>query len=56
MVFQGPFSALNPAHVIHHHTARPLKIHRGLRGTAFAEGFRAALREVDLDPDLTFPK
>jgi peptide/nickel transport system ATP-binding protein len=28
MIFQDPFGSLNPAKTIHHHIARPLKVHR----------------------------
>src|SRR5215470_3125296 len=27
MVFQDPFSSLNPTHTVHHHLSRPLRIH-----------------------------
>ncbi|MGR5541591.1 ATP-binding cassette domain-containing protein, partial [Vibrio campbellii] len=32
MVFQDPFSSLNPLHTIRYHLKRPLKIYHGLKG------------------------
>ena len=34
MVFQDPFSSLNPAHDVGYHLRRPLRLHQGLRGKA----------------------
>ncbi|ODT82618.1 MAG: dipeptide/oligopeptide/nickel ABC transporter ATP-binding protein [Pelagibacterium sp. SCN 64-44] len=57
MVFQDPFSSLNPAHTIHYHLDRPLRLHRK-RLTAAER--RAAIEEllarVKLDPSLVMPK
>jgi peptide/nickel transport system ATP-binding protein len=32
MIFQDPFGSLNPAKTVHHHLARPLRIHRVVPG------------------------
>jgi peptide/nickel transport system ATP-binding protein len=57
MVFQDPFSSLNPAHTVRHHIERPLRLHRpalkrGERRAAMA----ALLARVKLDPELIAPK
>lgn len=54
MVFQDPFSALNPTHTVRHHLARPLRLHRG---TGDVEGeIRRALAAVELEPEKTIGK
>lgn len=51
MVFQDPFSALNPAHTIGYHIERPLRLHqRGLTATARQAAVRELLQRVKLDP------
>lgn len=57
MVFQDPFSSLNPVHTVRYHLERPLRLHqpalkRGQRQAAIAE----ALTRVKLDPALILPK
>lgn len=57
MVFQDPFSSLNPVHTVRYHLERPLRLHhpalsRAERLTAIAEG----LTRVKLDPVLILPK
>jgi peptide/nickel transport system ATP-binding protein len=57
MVFQDPFSSLNPVHTVRHHLERPLRLHqpsldRAHRQTAIAE----VLARVKLDPALITPK
>ncbi|WHO75990.1 ABC transporter ATP-binding protein [Rhizobium sp. BT03] len=54
MVFQDPFSSLNPAFTVSHHLARPLQLHRpaGAR-TELAEEIARLLASVGLDPDVT---
>lgn len=47
MVFQDPFSALNPAHRVRHHLIRPLRLHQPDRDPETA--LREILRAVDLD-------
>lgn len=56
MVFQDPFSALNPAHTVRHHLERPLRLHHGLRGTALADEVQRVTRDVELDPAVTLDK
>ncbi|MBL8599855.1 MAG: ABC transporter ATP-binding protein [Devosia sp.] len=56
MVFQDPFSALNPAHTIQHHLERPLVLHRKLRGAALDAAVREVCTDVELDPEATLSK
>nr|WP_236020847.1 ATP-binding cassette domain-containing protein [Devosia sediminis] len=56
MVFQDPFSALNPAHTIQHHLERPLMLHRSLHGAALVAAVREVLADVELDPEVTLHK
>ena len=57
MVFQDPFSSLNPAHTVRYHLERPLRLHQPRLDRA---GRRAAIDEllarVKLDPALVAPK
>jgi peptide/nickel transport system ATP-binding protein len=51
MIFQDPFSSLNPVHTIGHHLARPLIIHRKAdRRTDVSEQVCSLLDTVDLRP------
>lgn len=57
MVFQDPFSSLNPVHTVRHHLERPMRLHqpgltRAQRQAAIAE----VLTRVKLDPELILPK
>jgi peptide/nickel transport system ATP-binding protein len=54
MIFQDPFGSLNPVKTIHHHLARPLRIHK--RGTASGidEQVNELLRTVGLVPPEKF--
>ena len=57
MVFQDPFSSLNPVHTIRHHLERPLRLHQP--ELSVAERTAAAtevLERVQLDPALILPK
>lgn len=56
MIFQDPFSALNPAHTVRHHLERPLRLHHGLSGAALAERVKGILADAELDPDRTLDK
>jgi peptide/nickel transport system ATP-binding protein len=57
MVFQDPFSSLNPVHTIRHHLERPVRLHRPALGRAAREAAIAeVLRQVKLDPALILPK
>lgn len=55
MIFQDPFSALNPTHNVRHHLARPLHLH-GRAANDIEEQIRGILREVELSPDETIAK
>jgi peptide/nickel transport system ATP-binding protein len=51
MVFQDPFSALNPAHTVRHHLERPLRLHQPkLRSTERKAAITELLERVKLDP------
>ncbi|NOI23265.1 ABC transporter ATP-binding protein [Vibrio mediterranei] len=51
MVFQDPFSSLNPLHTIRYHLLRPLKIYHGLAsGDTAEEKMIEILTEVGLTP------
>lgn len=57
MVFQDPFSSLNPAFTVSHHLARPLQLHRQSGSRAdLAEEIARLLASVGLEPDLTRQK
>ncbi len=51
MVFQDPFSSLNPVHTVRYHLSRPLRIYSHARSAAEETGLIAALLErVSLTP------
>jgi peptide/nickel transport system ATP-binding protein len=51
IVFQDPFSSLNPVHTVRYHLSRPLRIHHRARGNAdVAEAVAALLSRVKLEP------
>jgi peptide/nickel transport system ATP-binding protein len=51
LVFQDPFSSLNPVHTVRHHLERPVKLHQGRKTSAEIAGETAALLEqVRLTP------
>lgn len=55
MVFQDPFSSLNPVHTVGHHLVRPLLIHHRARGSKEArEQVHELLRAVGLNPAAQF--
>jgi len=55
MVFQDPFSSLNPTRTVRHHLARPLRIHHRVRTRAELDAaLDALLREVSLTPPQQF--
>ena len=57
MIFQDPFSSLNPAHTIAYHLKRPLLLHRSdIKRSEIDATVRALLQQVKLDPDLVAPK
>lgn len=51
MVFQDPFSSLNPAHTIRHHLQRALRLHQ--RENSDQAAVKRILEEVELDPAST---
>jgi peptide/nickel transport system ATP-binding protein len=50
MIFQDPFGSLNPAKTIHHHIARPLKIHRIVPDAEVDARVHELLHTVGLTP------
>src|SRR5919204_430722 len=54
MIFQDPFSSLNPVKTIRHHLARPLAIHKGLKGKEAEEKIHELLHTVGLNPPKEF--
>ena len=54
MVFQDPFSALNPAHTIRHHLIRAIRLHQP--GGDSEIKMKQILEEVELDPKVTADK
>lgn len=51
MVFQDPFSSLNPAFTVSHHLSRPLQLHRqNTSRSAIEENIAGLLASVGLDP------
>lgn len=57
MVFQDPFSSLNPVHTVRYHLERPLRLHQpGLTGAERQAAVAEGLARVKLDPVLILPK
>lgn len=57
MVFQDPFSSLNPAFTVNHHLSRPLQLHgQGKPKAERDEDIMRLLESVGLDPALTRQK
>ncbi len=51
MIFQDPFSSLNPVHRVNYHLERPLRLHgKAERGSAIREQVYALLDQVALTP------
>jgi len=51
MVFQDPFSSLNPIHDVHYHLSRPLRLYKKARGRAEVNaGVANLLERVKLEP------
>lgn len=50
MIFQDPFSSLNPVHTIFHHVARPLLIHKRVNKAGLAQKVYQLLEMVGLSP------
>jgi ABC-type glutathione transport system ATPase component len=54
MIFQDPFSSLNPVFSIEHHLSRPVILHKHATGkAAVTDAVSELLANVDLDPALT---
>jgi ABC-type glutathione transport system ATPase component len=54
MVFQDPFSSLNPVFSIEHHLSRPLILHKHAQGkAALSDAVSTLLADVGLDPAVT---
>ncbi len=57
MVFQDPFSSLNPAFTVSHHLARPLQLHgHDTSRAALEDGITGLLASVGLDPAVSKQK
>jgi peptide/nickel transport system ATP-binding protein len=57
MVFQDPFSSLNPVHTVRYHLERPLRLHQpALKGAERQAAIAELLTRVKLDPALIAPK
>jgi peptide/nickel transport system ATP-binding protein len=51
LVFQDPFSSLNPVHTVRHHLERPVRLHQGRKTSAeVAQETSAMLEQVRLIP------
>jgi peptide/nickel transport system ATP-binding protein len=50
LIFQDPFSSLNPAHTVQYHLSRPLRLHGHARTGDETEQILALLRRVSLTP------
>jgi peptide/nickel transport system ATP-binding protein len=51
LVFQDPFSSLNPVHTVRHHLERPVRLHQGRKsGAEVAREVAALLEQVRLIP------
>jgi peptide/nickel transport system ATP-binding protein len=48
MIFQDPFSSLNPVHTVHHHLTRAIKLHRSAGSRTVADALAALLDGVGL--------
>jgi peptide/nickel transport system ATP-binding protein len=56
IIFQDPFSSLNPIHSVRHHLSRPLKIHGGARGRDIGAAVESLLSRVKLEPAAEFAR
>ncbi len=54
MVFQDPFSSLNPVHTVRYHLERPVKVHQGLSGDALNNELHHLIAQVRLTPPEQF--
>jgi peptide/nickel transport system ATP-binding protein len=56
MIFQDPFSSLNPTHTVGYALSRPLEIHGLTRGIQTAPAVRALLERVGLSPGSAYER
>jgi peptide/nickel transport system ATP-binding protein len=57
MVFQDPFSSLNPVHTVRHHLERPLRLHQpALKKAERQAAMAEVLTRVRLEPAVILPK
>jgi peptide/nickel transport system ATP-binding protein len=56
IIFQDPFSSLNPVHSVRYHLARPLKIHGQVRGRDLDAAVESLLSRVKLEPAAEFAR
>ncbi len=56
MIFQDPFSSLNPTHTVGYALSRPLEIHGITRGRATAPAVRSLLERVGLSPGAAYER
>jgi peptide/nickel transport system ATP-binding protein len=54
LVFQDPFSSLNPVHTVGYHLERPLRLHQDARGKQADELVTALLTQVRLTPAVQY--
>jgi peptide/nickel transport system ATP-binding protein len=54
IIFQDPFGSLNPVKTVHHHLARPLRIHRVVPRAQIDVGVNELLKTVGLVPPEKF--
>lgn len=55
MIFQDPFSSLNPVHMVRHHLTRPLMLHKRMKkGADLEDTICELLRRVALTPERDF--
>ena len=54
LVFQDPFSSLNPVHTVRYHLERPVELHQAKRGDETAHEVAALLEQVRLTPAKQF--
>jgi peptide/nickel transport system ATP-binding protein len=56
IIFQDPFSSLNPVHSVRYHLSRPLQIHGKARRRDLSQAVEALLSHVKLEPAAEFAR
>jgi peptide/nickel transport system ATP-binding protein len=56
IIFQDPYSSLNPVHSVRYHLSRPLKIHGQARGRDLDAAVESLLSRVKLEPAAEFAR